>query len=148
VNTCLVVASSGSEGKNGICFLLVAVLDQQIDAPLQSSFSAACAAGQRLLGFSSCSSLLAFCAAQVAVLNQSVGSDGVFRGIADDPGTFDQAVHVIEISADGDGIEQRLIAPAGIVHRSRIRAGHPAGRLGEFTEPTDNGEGPRIRRWL
>src|SRR5262249_50235640 len=57
---------------------------------------------------------------------------------ADDPGTFDQTVHVVEIGADRDGMEQRLVAPASIVHRGGIGGGHPAWRLGELADKTQN----------
>ncbi len=72
------------------------------------------------------------------MLDQSSGSHRVVFGRADDPGTFDQAVHVVEIGADCDGMKQRLVVPAGIVHRGRVRGGHATGRFRELADIAQN----------
>jgi transposase-like protein len=43
-----------------------------------------------------------------------------------------------DTGADRDGVEQGFIVPAGIVHRGRIRRRHPARRLGELADITQN----------
>jgi hypothetical protein len=53
-------------------------------------------------------------------------------------GAFDQAIHIIEISADRDGMEESLVVPAGVVYCSCIRHSHPAGRLGELADIAQN----------
>src|SRR5262249_44647954 len=45
-----------------------------------------------------------------------------------------------------DGVEQGFIVPAGVVHRGRIRRGHPARRLGELADITQNWLEARIDR--
>jgi hypothetical protein len=63
---------------------------------------------------------------------------GVLLGGTDDAGTLDQTVHIVEIGADRDGMEQRLVVPAGVVHGGGIRRGHPARRLGELADIAQN----------
>src|SRR6516225_8187635 len=121
VKTCLVVASAGIEGKNGILHLLnsrpppaLNAAAVSVDDLLWSSLGPCAAPWRNRCGPRS-GSPASHRASQIAVRDQPLGRDGVVLGGADDAGTFDQAVHVVEIGADRDGVEQGFIVPAGVV---------------------------------
>jgi hypothetical protein len=62
------------------------------------------------------------------------------------PGTFDQPVHVVEIGADRNGMEQGFVVPARLVHVGGVGGDHPAGRLGKFADIAQNRLEARIDR--